>query len=541
MTKNYAIAIGISEYEFLKPLDYATNDAWLVQKLFREELGFERVFIFTDKNGQETIPTRGNIIKFLADLSTQQFVEANDNFWFFFRGRGINHNGYDYLMPVDGKLTDIENTTISIYEIIKHFQNCSVGNLVFLLDIFDEERKIQYSLQDFINTKLHDNNIITFFSHSYSQLSYDIPVLKHGAFAYALTEALGDRGQCSTVDKLEKYLQYRVSQLVQQYHKAEQIPYVIAPELNRVIISKHASQQDINHLKNSALPAELQGKLEISKKFWIQVLTIDATDTDAINGLEHIYINPLYSTSNFKQSSYYSSLVNSHTQNNFNISIRENSTIAIANTTDQQSKNQIIKHSAQNKYSNFISNKKAPSDIHIEQFINYQQLHNFLINQNWREADKTTSKLLLEISGREKQGWLNIAAINKLNPTILQIIDKIWRKHSNNRFGFSVQKQIWESLGGNQNADYQLWCEYCDRIGWQVNDNWCFYSNLKFDITAPKGHFPAVGIINIITPWQGWNVGVFGCVTGFNALIYQLNLECPNLELSPENDLGIRS
>ena len=30
----------------------------------------------------------------------------------------------------------------------------------------------------------------------------------------------------------------------------------------------------------------------------------------------------------------------------------------------------------------------------------------------------------------------------------LKTIDKLWIKHSNGHFGFSVQKRIWESLGG---------------------------------------------------------------------------------------------
>ena len=521
MTKNYAIAIGISEYEFLKPLEYATNDAWLINKLFREELEFERVFVFTDKNRQEIISTRANLLKFLTDLSIEPFLETGDNFWFFFRGHGIQHNGYNYLMPVDGKLTDIENTAIPISEIIKYLNNCGAGNLVLLLDIFDEKIKIESPQQHFIRTKLNTPEITTIFAHSPSQLSYYIPVLQYGAFAYALAEALGNQGQCSSVAKLEKYLQHRVSQLVQQYHKAEQTPYLITPVLNRVLIPKHASQQDITNLKNSALQAESKGELEAAKNLWIQVLNIVATDSDAINALQRIYINQLYSTNNCKQSSHQLSLVNSLAQNNDKISTAEYSNIAVATASNQNNNSQIVKHSPQNN-SNFISKKKTPSDIQIEQFVTYEQLHNFLKVQNWKEADKATSKLLLEISGREKEGWLNIATINKFDSHTLHIIDQIWFDNSNGNFGFSVQKQIWESLDGSQNADYQLWCEYCDRIGWRVNDNWCFYSSLNFDIAAPRGHFPAGGIINIITPWKGWNAGVFSCATGFSTLISQL-------------------
>lgn len=520
MSKNYAIAIGINQYQFLQPLDYASNDAWLVQKLFREDLGFERVFVFTDTTKQGIIPTRANLLNFIAHLSMEPFLEPTDNFWFFFRGHGINHNGSNYLMPVDGQLTDIDNTAISIAEITNYLNKCGAGNTILLLDIFYQERKTDSPLEYLNYAKLTNHNITTFFAQSYSQLSYDIPFLKYGVFAYALTEGLGDRGQCSTVAKLDNYLHHRVYHLVQQYHQADQTPALISPQANRILIGKHATKQDINTLKNSALQAETKGELETAKNLWIQVLAVVATDTDGIDALQRIYINQCYSTSNFKQSSHQPSLVNHLGQNQAEISTTDYSTVAVANPTTQHSNSHIVKPSPQQTTTDIISKQKTASHIEIEQFVTYEQLATFLSAQNWREADKATSKLLLEISGRQKEGWLTIAAINKLNPHTLQLIDKIWHQHSQGRFGFSVQKQIWETIEGSQNANYHVWCDYCDRLGWRVNDNWCFYSSLTFDITAPKGHFPAAGIINIINPWKGWSVGAFACVNGFINLIY---------------------
>ncbi len=37
----------------------------------------------------------------------------------------------------------------------------------------------------------------------------------------------------------------------------------------------------------------------------------------------------------------------------------------------------------------------------------------------------------------------------------LRTIDQLWVKYSNGRFGFSVQKRIWHSIGGNKYADYK--------------------------------------------------------------------------------------
>lgn len=63
MVKNWALAIGINQYDFLQPLKYAKRDALLMQKLLYGEAGFERVFLFSDDSpdisGESTRPYRG--------------------------------------------------------------------------------------------------------------------------------------------------------------------------------------------------------------------------------------------------------------------------------------------------------------------------------------------------------------------------------------------------------------------------------------------------------------------------------------------------
>ncbi len=46
MSKNWAIAIGINQYDYLQPLNYAKRDAQLMQEFLRNEAAFERIFFF---------------------------------------------------------------------------------------------------------------------------------------------------------------------------------------------------------------------------------------------------------------------------------------------------------------------------------------------------------------------------------------------------------------------------------------------------------------------------------------------------------------
>jgi hypothetical protein len=97
---------------------------------------------------------------------------------------------------------------------------------------------------------------------------------------------------------------------------------------------------------------------------------------------------------------------------------------------------------------------------------------------------------MLNISGREKEGWLCQKKIEQFSCEHLRTIDRLWVEHSNGRFGFSVQTHIWQSLGDNPSADYEKRCRFSERVGWRVKDDWVLFDNLNFTLEAPKGHLP---------------------------------------------------
>jgi hypothetical protein len=55
---------------------------------------------------------------------------------------------------------------------------------------------------------------------------------------------------------------------------------------------------------------------------------------------------------------------------------------------------------------------------------------------------------------------------------------------SNGRFGFSVQKRIWKSVGGNLKADDEIYQAFGDRVGWRVNKNWLEIDDFSFKPSA---------------------------------------------------------
>ncbi|MFB2838412.1 GUN4 domain-containing protein [Floridanema evergladense] len=156
-------------------------------------------------------------------------------------------------------------------------------------------------------------------------------------------------------------------------------------------------------------------------------------------------------------------------------------------------------------------------DLSSDKRVDYQNLRDLLKAGNWREADLETAKVMLKVAGREKEGYLNVEHIENFPCTDLRTIDRLWVKYSNGRFGFSVQKRIWESVGGKPGElSYEIYKKFGDRVGWyeMKKDNWKTYKDLTFSLNAPVGHLPVVfktrlvrGVIEFIR-FEMWGKGM---------------------------------
>lgn len=129
-------------------------------------------------------------------------------------------------------------------------------------------------------------------------------------------------------------------------------------------------------------------------------------------------------------------------------------------------------------------NNSQESDKFFLLRIDYKQmLLNLVEAGKWKDADRVTGTIMLKISCREQEGRLNSDDIKNFPYKDLREINQLWVKYSNGRFGFSVQRRIWE----NMNRD---WIKVGDRVGWRVNNTWKNYSDLTFTLNSPEGAFP---------------------------------------------------
>jgi serine/threonine protein kinase len=124
----------------------------------------------------------------------------------------------------------------------------------------------------------------------------------------------------------------------------------------------------------------------------------------------------------------------------------------------------------------------------------YIALQQLLRAAQWKEADRETAKIMLKIANREKKGWLDRVHLEEFPCEDLRILNQLWLEASRGHFGFSAQKEIYESLGGTSKYNSQIWRNFCDRVGWRENQHWLSYANLNFSLWAPKGHLPMLGM-----------------------------------------------
>ncbi len=121
-----------------------------------------------------------------------------------------------------------------------------------------------------------------------------------------------------------------------------------------------------------------------------------------------------------------------------------------------------------------------------ERNIDYTSLETLLKAQDFQAADKVTLEKLCELAGIEagQRNWLYFTEVENFPVTDLQTIDRLWLNYSEGKFGFSVQREIWLSLGKN-------WEKLWPKIGWKSGNNWTRYPHqFIWDLSAPKGHLP---------------------------------------------------
>jgi formylglycine-generating enzyme required for sulfatase activity len=298
MAKNWVIAIGINEYDNLKPLKYAKKDAEAIKAWCEREGGFDRggIFLFTEDSPPipasppiATQLTHGRLKRFLQKQFETPLLKSGDNLWFFFAGHGRRYQDKDYLMLPDSDPGNVRETAVSVDYVTERLRRSGADNVVLLLDACrDEDSRGGLG----IGEEEHQG-VITFYSCTANQQSWEIDELQQGSFTHTLLEGLRRQGEgnCATVERLDEYLRRQVEKINARYGKPRQNPYLKAEpphKLYFILLEQVATLKDVQPLKYQASLAENRGDLDLAEQLWIRVLGASRGDLDAIEAIKRI-------------------------------------------------------------------------------------------------------------------------------------------------------------------------------------------------------------------------------------------------------------
>ncbi|NJO62225.1 MAG: GUN4 domain-containing protein [Richelia sp. RM2_1_2] len=136
-------------------------------------------------------------------------------------------------------------------------------------------------------------------------------------------------------------------------------------------------------------------------------------------------------------------------------------------------------------------------DLRSELGIDYSRLRDLLASKNWEEANQETCRLMIQTVGKKEGQWLNEEDFTNFPCEDLRKINQLWVNNSQGKFGFSVQKEIYESLSGKveslsvsakqfsaEQQEILRWKQMEKRIGWLETGR----STISDD--TPKAHLP---------------------------------------------------
>ena len=196
----------------------------------------DRHLLLTETSPQvsdrSTYPTREAILHALYRW-TSDTVTPDQTLWCFFSGYGLEVDGVDYLLPIEGNPNRLDETAIPIETVFDALAAAPTDRVVLILDInrpTSADRDSDIGLQTYTLAKTR--NIPTILSCQPHQRSYETRDLRHGLFSAVLLEALRHR-KCPTLESLERYLIERVPELCNLHLQPTQTPLMAIGDRGR--------------------------------------------------------------------------------------------------------------------------------------------------------------------------------------------------------------------------------------------------------------------------------------------------------------------
>jgi len=126
----------------------------------------------------------------------------------------------------------------------------------------------------------------------------------------------------------------------------------------------------------------------------------------------------------------------------------------------------------------------------------YQRLQNLLKTGKLREADEETLAVILQQAAAADREELTPEAVKRFPCSVLRVIDRLWITYTGGRFGFSVQRRLYQEVGGSLETaiaqDGELMKKLGDRVGWRQDSQWKTLDQATHSLEDPVGCYPVI-------------------------------------------------
>ena len=141
LPNNYALLIGVNEYDNVSGLQFCDADAKLMNYALKEG-GFpeDHIFLMTSSASRDDLkPTRANIIRMIDSMVALCQRGDVETILFYFSGHGMHgqppEDNNDYILPKDAVLTSLRDTSLNVREHINdRLSTAGAQNMVLIFD-----------------------------------------------------------------------------------------------------------------------------------------------------------------------------------------------------------------------------------------------------------------------------------------------------------------------------------------------------------------------------------------------------------------------
>lgn len=139
--------------------------------------------------------------------------------------------------------------------------------------------------------------------------------------------------------------------------------------------------------------------------------------------------------------------------------------------------------------------EKPSPELLSEKGVDYSVFNETLASGDFKAADAESRRLLIELAGPAavKRGWVYFAEVKTFPETDMKTMDALWRFYSDNKFGFTEQRKVWNKTEVRGQFD-----KFAEEVSWftdtWTNRNWP--DEFVYDkVEAVKGHLPLTNCI----------------------------------------------